>query len=344
MDILYLNKNDIGKTGTFEAGNMGLVWETVKTALIQFGKGRGQSPLDQFLRPMEEGCFNRIIAKAAFIEMDKMSKKQKISGLKWIASAPTNILRGLPRANGLVILNDTSTGKVLAIMDAAPINSVRTAAVTVISYQHFYPDFERFVVFGAGIIGTEHLRQILLGCSYGLFKRLKEICLFDLERQKAEMLLGSCKSITEHRNIKIKVAESFEDCFTDNSAVTIATNALNPHLGKEHVEGRKNFIVSHVSLRDYLPEALLAFDDCVVDSWEHVAREGTTIDLAHKEGLIGKNHCLELIQVLRNTGRKLINRKIIINPMGLVVTDLAIAWMIYEDALQKRIGTFLDEG
>jgi ornithine cyclodeaminase/alanine dehydrogenase-like protein (mu-crystallin family) len=51
-------------------------------------------------------------------------------GLKWIAAYPSNAAIGLPTHLGLVVMSDAATGMPLAVMDAAALTGLRTAAVS----------------------------------------------------------------------------------------------------------------------------------------------------------------------------------------------------------------------
>ncbi len=48
--------------------------------------------------------------------------------LKWVTSFPGNPARGLPTVTGLVLLSDAEDGRLLAIIDAAAVTALRTAA------------------------------------------------------------------------------------------------------------------------------------------------------------------------------------------------------------------------
>jgi len=96
----------------------------------------------------------------------------------------------------------------------------------------------------------------------------------------------------------LKLAKRLTDCFQDGSVIILCTNALTPYLGKEIIDSKQEVTAVHVSLRDFTPAALTAFDILVVDSWEHVIREGTSIELAYKSHLIKRENSLELIEIL----------------------------------------------
>jgi alanine dehydrogenase len=56
--------------------------------------------------------------------------ERNLLGCKWISIVPDNPVRGLPTANGLMLLSDGTTGVPSCVMPAGELTAVRTAAVT----------------------------------------------------------------------------------------------------------------------------------------------------------------------------------------------------------------------
>ena len=329
--MLYINQSSMEEMGVFQDVQLGNYWDLLAQGLIDFGEDKAVLPLDAYLRTKKDEQFDRIIAKAGVIN--------DIAGLKWISSAPLNTTKGIPRANGLLILNDIVTGLAYAILDAVPISNIRTAGVSMLFLREFCPTFERAVIFGTGIHGREHLRQLLYGKEAGVFPNLEEILLYDLHVEAAE------KMKSEYA-VPLGVITDVKDCFQDNTAVIFCTNALKPYIGLSHLEGRKGLSMVHMSLRDFLPETLPFFDFCVADSAQHVARASTTVDLAVQDGFLDLSDCLELPDLLvRKRGNQFSpfpqGSNVIFNPMGLGSHDLILGRYVYELAKAKEIGTDL---
>lgn len=102
-------------------------------------------------------------------------------GMKWIAGFPSNGRAGLPALHGLVVVNDPLTGIPLAIMDAGPITSQRTAAVSgaaIARWSRLVPDRPpRAAIIGAGAQGQSHvpvLGHLVPGVELAIFDRLPE--------------------------------------------------------------------------------------------------------------------------------------------------------------------------
>jgi ornithine cyclodeaminase len=329
--ILYLSHKNITKTGILEDKNLFDVWNTVEKSLISIGEGHTVMPGDIQLRPEREGCFDRINSKPAYMP--------NVAGLKWIASCCSNVEKGLPRASGIIVLNDVKTGQHFCIMDAVLINKLRTAALSMIFLKKVRPNFKMAVIIGAGPIGEEHLRQLLEGKRYGFFEQVEEICIYDLNSALAKSLCSKYSS-----EVKISYLNSLESCFSkDNVCLFLCTSTMTPFINKELLSGKKGLTLIHIGLRDYTPECFSEFDLCFVDVWESVCKLNTTLHVAYKKGLINKTDCIELTELFRQVtpGFKA-EENMTLNPMGLPVYDLSVGHLIYKMARKQNIGTWLD--
>ena len=119
-------------------------------------------------------------------------------GVKWIAGFPENPTLGLPAYHALVILNDSTNGLPLAVMDAGRITAQRTAAVSGAAIKLFAPrgggvagraGAAEVAILGAGVQGRGHLPvigRLLPGAS---------IRVADLDRTRAGELAAEARSI-----------------------------------------------------------------------------------------------------------------------------------------------------
>ncbi len=328
MGILYLGEDDMRRIGALEDAALPTIWDQVESSLVTMEDGPSAVPLDSYLRSPDGDHFDRIIAKAGLVGAT--------AGIKWIASAPKNLERGIPRASGLLILNDVVTGAAYAILDAVPVSNLRTAGVALVFLRAFRRGFRRAVVIGAGVHGREHCRQLLHGRAIGLFQELDEILVHDPFEASLRRFAEDFPSVTTLSDPR--------EIFADHTLLIYCTNALTPHVGVEHVRGIRGLTVAHTSLRDFLPEAMGAFDHCVADSVEHVARAKTSVDLAIQAGTIQRHDCLALTQLLaaaRGGGQQSPfqdDENVILNPMGLVPTDLLVGEAIYQMAKKRGLG------
>lgn len=332
MTILYLGEDDMRRIGALEDAALPAIWDQVENALVTMKDGPSAVPLDAYLRSPDDDHFDRIIAKTGLVGAT--------AGIKWIASAPQNLERGIPRASGLLILNDVVTGVAYAILDAVPVSNLRTAGVAMVFLRAFRRGFRRAVVIGAGVHGREHCRQLLHGRASGLFRDLDQVFAYDPFEASLQRFAEDFPDVTPLSDPR--------EIFADHSLLIYCTNALTPHVDAENVRGKRGLTVAHTSLRDFLPEALGAFDHCVADSVEHVARAKTSVDLAIRAGTIQRDECLALTRLLAKAqgGRPSPfedDENVILNPMGLVPTDLMVGEAIYQMAKERGLGIELPQ-
>ena len=82
--------------------------------------------------------------------------------LKWVTSFPGNPARGLPTVTGLVLLSDAEDGRLLAVLDAAAVTALRTAAAGVLAADTLCrAEASSYAVIGCGVNGAETARMLV---------------------------------------------------------------------------------------------------------------------------------------------------------------------------------------
>lgn len=84
------------------------------------------------------------------------------AGCKWQSGDPDNPDRGLPYIQGMYILNEDPTGRMLAIMDAEWITGHRTAAASGLVVKHLAKREAKVLgILGCGLQGRKHVEAVL---------------------------------------------------------------------------------------------------------------------------------------------------------------------------------------
>ena len=81
--------------------------------------------------------------------------------LKWVTSFPGNPALGLPTVSGLVILSNAETGQLEAVLDAASVTALRTAAAGVLAADTLGHGNGSVAVVGCGVNGAETVRMLV---------------------------------------------------------------------------------------------------------------------------------------------------------------------------------------
>jgi N-[(2S)-2-amino-2-carboxyethyl]-L-glutamate dehydrogenase len=302
------------------------VLEAVQGAYLAHARGQDALPESVFLG-VPDGSRNRIIALPAYL-----SDSSPVAGLKWISSFPGNVTAGLERASALVILNSTETGRPMALLEGALLSAQRTAASAALAAGTLATrEPVSAGMIGCGFINFEVVRFLKL-----VFRSLREVVLNDALPDRVEMFRLRCQD--EFPDLRVRAAGSREELLRDAELVSLATTAAVPYIDDLTMFAR-GAVILHISLRDLTPNAILQGEN-LADDVDHVCRAQTSIHLAalrtgsrsFVRGTIGD------ILLGRLTPRQNADSKIIFNPFGLGILDIAVARLLYELAVTGQRG------
>ena len=274
---------------------------------------------------------NRIIAMPAFI-----GGNIKKSGIKWIASFPENIKKGIDRAHSVIILNEAETGRPISVINSGSISAIRTASVSGFMIEKFLElkRKEKGIVLGIigfGPIGQYHLDM----CTELLGAKLGKVLLYDLKEI-------SPSTIPETIKDKVEVVNSWEETYETADIFITCTVSKSSYIDKEPKEGSLHL---NVSLRDYKTDVFDWFKNAmIVDDWEEVCRENTDVEAFHLTNGLQKVDVKSIEDILGNYLASLPkSQPIMFNPMGMAVFDMAIANHYLDLSKKSNIGLLLEE-
>jgi ornithine cyclodeaminase len=222
-------------------------------------------------------------------------------------------------------------------MEGSLISGMRTAAVTAIAVRHLAkPSFSHVSCVGCGPIARMQLCTLL-----EQFPFIEAINLFDLRTAAAE-------NLSEHLQVcfpevKCTVASTAELAIREGDIVIPCTVTDKPYIHYEWL--KTGAFVSNVSVMDVHKEVFLKADKVIVDDWEQANREKKIINQLVLEGRFSRENLhAELSEIItgQQPGREANEEIIILNPMGMAIEDIACAQSIYQFALNRGIGTWLN--
>lgn len=326
--ILILNGDDVL---TLLQGKTQALLDAVKSAYESHRLGASSLPHSTFLR-FPDSERNRIIALPAYL-----AGQYEAAGVKWVASFPGNIEKGMDRASAVVILNSTATGRPEAILEASVINAKRTAASAALAALHLHTDnaLDRIGIIGSGLIGFEVQRFLL-----SVFPGIRTSYIYDLDPNRASAF--KAKSERAFERLSVEVTDSIFALLRSSSLIVLATTAGKPHIfDLDGVE--EGSTILNISLRDLAPEVILSCDN-IVDDPDHVCRERTSLHLA--EGVVANRDfirgTLADVTLGRLAARSEHHGITIFSPFGLGILDIAVARLTCQLALDRGRGLILD--
>jgi 2,3-diaminopropionate biosynthesis protein SbnB len=285
--------------------------------------GQTVNPPSYFLR-FPDRPSSRIIALPASIR-----GSVGVDGMKWISSFPENVAVGIPRASGVLILNDHGTGYPFACLESSIISATRTAASVALAADRLSrgrPRPRRAGFVGAGLI-ARYIATFLTGTGWSF----EEIAVHDLSADSAQGLRGHLERAGAAG--RVTVHDSPEEVIRSSDLVVFATVAAAPHVHDPAWFGHAP-VVLHVSLRDLAPQILLASTN-VLDDVEHCLRADTSPHLT--EQLTGSRDFVAgtLADVLAERLTVPVDRPVVFSPFGLGVLDLAVGKFVFDEIADR---------
>jgi N-[(2S)-2-amino-2-carboxyethyl]-L-glutamate dehydrogenase len=200
------------------------VLDQVRSAYLLHQAGRTALPHSTFLRlppaPGETGTANRIIGLPAYLGGDDGA-----AGMKWIASFPGNLGRGLDRASAVMVLNSLRTGRPEALVEASLISAARTAASAALAADALAPaglaGVDGITLFGCGVINLTVLRYVR-----ALRPALSEVTLYDLHPDRAARFARLCAELAPGMTVTTEADPA--RAMSAHRLVSIATTASIP--------------------------------------------------------------------------------------------------------------------
>lgn len=318
--LLYLSQADAAAAGP----NMSEIIEALETAFKEKGQGRAEMPPKPGVHP--GGGDNFIHAMPAYIPA------LKSAGIKWVGGFPDNTKHGLPYITGLLILNDTTTGLPLAVMDCIWITAMRTGAASAVSARYLArPESAVVGVLGCGVQGRTNVEALNV-----LFP-LKRVMAYDV---KPEALERYADEIQSRFGLEVVAAENPREAVTGcDIIVTAGPISKKPHATIQAGWMDPGAFASLVDFDSYWHPAALheAAKFCTDDTAQmlHYKTVGYFQDTPAIHADLG-----ELVTG-QKAGRETPEERTITANLGLAIDDMAVAPMIYRNAVEKGIGTWL---
>lgn len=326
-DILIIKGSDVA--ALLEGQELEVI-RTVAKAYAAHARGESSLPHSTFLR-FPEDPLSRIIALPAYL-----GDGFDVAGIKWVASFPSNLERGLDRASAVVILSSSATGRPEAIVEGSIISARRTAASAALAALalHQRRGDTSFGLVGCGLINFEVARYLLASQP-----QLRRLVVHDKSPERAAGFSESCAR--HFPQLDVCVAPDLETVFRHAALVSFATTAVEPHVF-DLSACMPGTTILHVSLRDLSPEVILACDN-VVDDIDHVCRAETSVHLAEK--LSGGREFIRctLADVLAGncSVRQPPHGVQVFSPFGLGVLDVAVSKFVRDLSMARGAGTLV---
>ncbi len=330
IDVLMLSRNDVVGLGL----TPGEVVSVVEQALREHAAGTCEMHPKIGVHPTGTDPANFIHAMPAYLH------QLGACGLKWVGGFARNSERDLPNVTGLQVLNDSSTGIPLSVMDCSFLTGLRTAAVSaIVARRCTGPSAKTLAVVGCGFEGTMHLRFLA-----DQIPTLEEIRLRDIRPSAMTALRDQASNQFGGRII---LCEDNESCIKDADVISTCTNGDEQIIRPEWFKPGA-FGVGIEGGCAYTAGALQQVDKFIVDDvalaeyFDKIGRNRVTADgepdpefpggMPPIYGTIG-----EIVAGLK-PGRDSEQERIVAIPIGMAICDVALGHLAYHKAVEQKIG------
>ncbi len=317
--LLYLSQADVESVGL----GMAEILAALEIAFREKGEGRVEMPAKIGIHTQAD----------AFIHaMPASIPAQKVAGMKWVAGYPQNSKRGLPYVTGLLILNDYETGLPLALMDCVWITAKRTGAATALAAKYLArPESESVGILGCGVQGQSNLEALKV-----LFP-LKRVFAYDTHPGRSAAFAERMRAQLGVQVIAVTDPQhAVAGC---DLVVTAGPILRKPHATIQQGWLEEGAFASLVDFDSYWhPDALreaskFCTDD--VPQLEYYRKLGYFQDIPPVYAELG-----ELVTG-KKPGREKPKERTFACNLGIALDDFATAPLIYAQALNRGIGTWL---
>ncbi len=319
--LLYLSYADVSAVDI----PMDRIVNTVEKGFEEMGHGRLEMPPKPGIHPGDGGN-NFIHAMPAFVPAVKSA------GVKWVSGYPGNQARGLPYISGLLILNNPDTGIPIAVMDCTWITAKRTGAASAVSARYLArPESATIGILGCGVQGHTHLEAM------NVVFPLKKAMAFDPNPANA----GKLAKFGNTLGLDVDIVDSPKKAVSGCDIVVTAGPILkNPHATIQAGWLDPGTFASLVDFDSYYSRDALK----EADKWttDHIGQYQY-----YKEAAGYFQNCPDIYAALsdlvtgKKPGRENDEEKNFAANLGLAMEDMVVAPMIYQQAVDKDIGTWL---
>jgi len=281
--------------------------DAVRDAFVAYARGEWTMPPKVYVAAYPAGDFRAMPALGSGHAL-----------LKWVTSFPGNPARGLPTVMGVVLVSSAEDGRLLAVLDAAAVTSVRTGAAAVLAAETLgRADAESASVIGAGVNGEATARTFAA--------RGRVPLVWDVDEARAQGVAD---------RVGGRVAGSRDEALAADLLVTVTPG------GEVLLPAGSLRPGQHVSLmgadgpgKAEIAVAELARGRAFCDDWEQ-ASHGGELAAAVEAGAIVRDDVTQIGDVLNGTadGRRSSEDITLFDSTGLALQDLAVALVALESA------------
>lgn len=312
-DLLILNRRDLE--------GLGLTWPEIVDVLEDAFRQKAQGLVTNPPKPKVTSRDDAFIhAMPAYL-----GGSDRI-GLKWVSGYEQNHAKGLPYIFGSVIMNDSETGRPIALLDGGWITEMRTPGVSGVTMRHVPGASRRLAIVGCGVQGRRHLEVALAE-----HPEIEEVVAYDYADEATQRLLDLAG------DRQTRVAESPTDAVAGaDLVITTITVPLDPKLDTRNTD--EDALLLPVDYDDAM--ATSAFHDAVMYSVDDLGQYGSVAGRKYFFDFPEPDtHLAAVVAGEYDVPER--GRRMFLN-MGLAMNDIALSSLVLDRAVERGVGTTVE--
>lgn len=285
----------------------------MRETLIDLAEGRAEQML-RLVMPLHGGNLLGVMPGAI--------AGKKVAGAKIISVFPDNFYQGLPSHQGVVLVFETQTGKLQAVLDGESITGIRTAAVSAAATELLArKDAETLALIGCGLQARKHLEALIV------VRDIKQVFVWDIDAASASRYaIEMSKKIA----LPVQVCKTSQEALKEADIICTVTAAQEPVICGAHIKNGAHINAvgaCRPTTRELDTQAVLR-GRIYADSMESLLSEAGDFLIPFAEGAVTKEQIAgELGEAFcgKIDGRRDASEITIFESLGLAVYDIAAA-------------------
>ncbi len=238
----------------------------------------------------------------------------------------------------LILLYDSETGDLLALVQGSRCSLLRTSAVSAVATKYMARENSSTVgIIGTGFQGRGQLEGV---CAVRAITSVKA---YDRYPESCEKF---CTEMGQALGVEVKQVESAEECVRGSDIVITMTTSRQPVLLGDWLEPGMHINAAgsnHWIRQEVDDNVIRRADTVVVDSVEDAQMEAGDLLYPIERGVIrwDQIHDLASVVVGRVPGRTSDEQITLFESQGIAISDVAAAAYVYQKAREQGLGTEL---
>jgi len=317
--LLYLAESDVRAAGL----PMGPLVKALEDAFRDLGEGRAEVPPKVGVHPSPSSFFDA---------MPALWPAASAAAVKWVGAFPGNRERGQPSITALLVLSDPLEGRPLAVMDGRWLSVRRTAACSALSARFLArPGARSLGVLGCGLQARAHVE------AFRTVLPIERVHAFDRHPERAVAL---AEEVARNHHIEASAHGSLREV-VEGMDVVLTAGAIatlpDPPIGSGWLKpGAFACSVDYAS--PWSAAALGEVDLIATDHRPQLEAKRASGPLAR---LPPVHADLSELVTGKRTGRTTEAQRTLTCNLGLALTDVAAAVLVYRRAREAGLGTSL---